>query len=324
MLQETLNRLQIGEVQSSENLSIAPLLTDEVAEPRYLLMQDALTQGLLVIEEVNESGRVNTIKATNKAAMPVLLPDSEQLVGAKQNRVLNVSILLAPMTTTLIPVTCVEQGRWGYRARAQQRVMAFEASAYMLHAAARSEKAQQVHRMRRMRGEAMADQGAIWHEVADMSRAAAAYSPTGALHDVYEQRRRDIDSYLEAFEPLPNQVGAVFAVNGEIVGVEVFDSPETFRKMFPKILRSYALTAMTSPHSETRPISRHDADQFLNALADMPTESFQSVGLGTEAHLNDEQVSGCALLHEGQLIHLYAFRRPERRYAHEPELVGVF
>lgn len=103
MLKETLDRFQIGEVQSYENLSIAPLLTDEVAEPRYLLMQDALLQGLLVIEEVSEGGSVNTIKATNKATLPVLLPDSEELVGAKQNRVLNVSILLAPLTTTLIP-----------------------------------------------------------------------------------------------------------------------------------------------------------------------------------------------------------------------------
>ncbi|MCS6923958.1 MAG: hypothetical protein NZM10_06215, partial [Fimbriimonadales bacterium] len=133
MLHETLNRLRIGEVQTYENLSIAPLLTDEIAEPHYLLMQDALTQGLLVLEEIGEAGSVNTIKATNKATMPVLLPDSEELVGAKQNRVLNVSILLAPMTTTLIPVTCVEQYRWGFRARAQQLARAFEASEYMLH-----------------------------------------------------------------------------------------------------------------------------------------------------------------------------------------------
>ena len=173
-------------------------------------MQDALRQGLLVIEEVSEGGSVDTIKATNKAATPVLLPDSEELVGAKQNRVLNVSIL------------------------------------------------------------------------------------------------------------------AVFAVNGEIVGVEAFDSPETFRKMFPKLLRSYALTAMTSLRSEARAIRVGEVDEFLNAVADAPAETFQPVGLGMETHLNDEQVNGCALLHEGRLIHLYAFRRPERRHTRAPELVGAF
>jgi hypothetical protein len=324
MLQDILNRLQIGTVESRENLSIAPLLTDEIAEPRYMLMQDALAQGLLVIEEVSEGGSVNTIKATNKATMPVLLPDSEELVGAKQNRVLNVSILLAPMTVTLIPVTCVEQGRWGFRARAHQRAMAFEASEYMLHVEARSAKAQQVHHSRKRRGAPMADQGAIWAEVGRKMYEVEAHSPTGAMHDMYEYRRSDIDSYLEGLQPLPNQVGAVFAINGEIVGVEVFDSPSAFQKMFPKLLRSYALTAMTSPRHEPRSISRADADEFLNTLAKTPTETFQPVGLGAELHLNNEQVSGCALLHEGRLVHLYAFRRPERRPAREPELIGVF
>ncbi|OYT75436.1 MAG: hypothetical protein CFK49_03165 [Armatimonadetes bacterium JP3_11] len=324
MLQQILDRLQMGEVQSWENLSIVPLLTDTVAEPRYLLMQDALAKGLLVIEEVSVSGSVNTIKATNKATVPVLLPDSEELVGAKQNRVLNVSILLAAQTTTLIPVTCVEQGRWGTRSRLHQQALAFEASAYMLHAEARAMKARQVYRSRATSGFAHADQGAIWEEVHRKQREAAAYSPTGALHDVYQRRRHDIESYTSAFQSLPNQVGAVFAVNGEIIGAEVFDSPETFRKMFPKLLRSYALTAITSPHLDARSMRAAEVDEFLNAIANAKAESFQPVGLGVETHLNSQQVSGCALMHDGQIVHLYAFRKPERRHAREPELAEIF
>ncbi|GIV09813.1 MAG: hypothetical protein KatS3mg019_1904 [Fimbriimonadales bacterium] len=324
MLQQIVDRLQMGEVQSYENLSITPLLTDTVAEPRYLLMQDALAKGLLVIEEVSVSGSVNTIKATNKATVPVLLPDSEELVGAKQNRVLNVSILLAAQTTTLIPVTCVEQGRWGTRNRLHQQALAFEASAYMLHAEARAMKARQVYRSRATSGLAHADQGAIWEEVHRKQREADAYSPTGALHDVYQRRCHDIESYARVFQPLPNQLGAVFAVNGEIVGAEVFDSPETFRKMFPKLLRSYALTAITNPRFDTRPMRAAEAAEFLNVIANATAESFQSVGLGAETHLNSQQVSGCALMHDGQIVHLYAFRKPERRHARERELAEIF
>lgn len=320
MLQEALKRLQVGEVQSCANLSVVPLLTDETAEPRYLLMQDAMAQGLLVIEEVSEAGSVNTVKATNKSTMPVLLPDSEELVGAKQNRVLNVSILLAPMTTTLIPVTCVEEGRWSTRERARQRALAFEASAYMLHAEVRAAKSEQVYRARRKHGEALADQAAIWTEVRRKQREFAYYSPTNALHDVYEHRRHDIESYLSAFSPLPRQVGAVFAVNGEIIGIEVFDSPATFHKMFPKLLRSYALTAMSSARQKARAVRTDEVQEFLNTVANAPTEPFQPVGLGREVHLNDARVSGCALLYEEQLVHLYAFRRPAR----EPEMTEIF
>ncbi len=134
----------------------------------------------------------------------------------------------------------------------------------------------------------MAEQGAIWEEVHRKQGEFACYSPTSALQDVYEYRRHDIDSYLRVFHRLPNQAGAVFAVNGEIIGVEAFDSPETFRKMFPKLLRSDAQTGMSSPYHETRAVRISEVDNFLNAVADAPTELFQPVGLGCEAHLNSE------------------------------------
>ena len=43
--------------------------------------------------------------------------DGEELIGAKQNRILNTTVLVAAHTEVTIPVSCVEQGRWGYRGR---------------------------------------------------------------------------------------------------------------------------------------------------------------------------------------------------------------
>ena len=46
------------------------------------------------------------------APSPVLLVDGEELIGAKQNRVLNLSILIPAKQRCVIPICCVEAGRW--------------------------------------------------------------------------------------------------------------------------------------------------------------------------------------------------------------------
>jgi hypothetical protein len=56
----------------------------------------------------------------------VLILDGEELVGAKQNRIVNTTILVAAGAEIVIPVSCVEQGRWTYKSDAfssKHRVM---------------------------------------------------------------------------------------------------------------------------------------------------------------------------------------------------------
>ena len=75
------------------NLTMLPL-TNAVHAPReYLLLDEALEQGLVTVREISESGSVPDLAFENSAGHPVLLIDGEELVGAKQNRVLNLSVL---------------------------------------------------------------------------------------------------------------------------------------------------------------------------------------------------------------------------------------
>ena len=66
---------------------------------------------------MRQAGSVPFLKVANRADRPLLPLDGEELLGAKQNRILNTTVRVAAHTEVTIPVSCVEQGRWGYRGR---------------------------------------------------------------------------------------------------------------------------------------------------------------------------------------------------------------
>jgi hypothetical protein len=111
---EFLSSLQLGEMSTHKNLSVLPVFPGRNGGPVYLTLKEALQQGTLTISEVTDGGSVPELKVINKGDMPVLLLDGEELAGAKQNRVLNTTILLDVNSETTIPVSCTEHGRWSY------------------------------------------------------------------------------------------------------------------------------------------------------------------------------------------------------------------
>ena len=97
----------LGEPQHHESLTVFPILAEVSRELPYILLADALSSGVLTIGEKN-GGQVPFLLARNTGPDPVLILDGEQLIGARQNRMTNRSILLAPKSTTEIPVSRAE------------------------------------------------------------------------------------------------------------------------------------------------------------------------------------------------------------------------
>ena len=104
--------LTIGPVWSRDNLAVHPLIAAAAGKRAYLTMDEALATKSFRVSEVSKSGSVPELKVLNDLSQPVLLLDGEALVGAKQNRVLNLSIMVPAHGEMNIPVSCVEAGRW--------------------------------------------------------------------------------------------------------------------------------------------------------------------------------------------------------------------
>ena len=78
---------------------------------------DAIKIGMLhsveVINAVLKS--LNKIKVKNYSSDFLILHDGEIIVGAKQNRTIDKSVILKPKETRNVDVLCVEKGRWSFR-----------------------------------------------------------------------------------------------------------------------------------------------------------------------------------------------------------------
>ncbi len=105
-------QVEMGEMQRDNRFGVIPLYQPLESMLPYIGVATALEQNTLVITEVSEGGTIGDLKVTNTGPTPVLVLDGEELAGAKQNRIVNTTILLKERSESIIPVSCTEQGRW--------------------------------------------------------------------------------------------------------------------------------------------------------------------------------------------------------------------
>jgi len=89
-------RLTYGAAVTKKNITIIPLIATDDRDADYLTLDEALANGCIRVSEVSEHGAVPALKVVNTGDTAVFLLDGEELIGAKQNRVVNLSILVPP------------------------------------------------------------------------------------------------------------------------------------------------------------------------------------------------------------------------------------
>lgn len=131
----------------------------------------------------------------------MLFVEGEELVGAKQNRILNTSILVAAHTKLKIPVSCVEQGRWGYRSRH------FGSSGSHSPSKVRYALRKGVSDSLKTGGGHRSNQGDVWAKVSGTHAEHGTHSDTGAMSDAFAQKQKEIDDVREKLGYVENATG---------------------------------------------------------------------------------------------------------------------
>jgi hypothetical protein len=301
VIQDSLAGLKLGAPQAHRNLALFPLIAADDVPAGYVLLDEALERRLARVTEISATGSVPELAFENTSAEKILLVDGDELIGAKQNRIINLSILVGGGKRIAIPVSCVEQGRWSYRSSA------FAAAKRSLFAKARAKKMGRVSASLRERGARSSDQGEVWADVADKVAFCRADSSTGAMSDAYAASARQLDGYTAAFRAELHQRGAVAAIDGKVVGLELFDSEVTFARYLNKLVRSYALDALETAGNESPAPEAEAVERFPACLQAAAAERYVALGEGEDIRLSGNGVKGGALAVGDRLVHLAGF-----------------
>jgi hypothetical protein len=246
LVRKYLSTLTLGEPQHHKNFSVVSIMRPSNGGPLYQNLKEALTYRTLLVTETGPEGSVPELKVANKGDVPVLLLDGEELTGAKQNRVLNTTILIDAHTEIVIPVSCTEQGRWSYTSNH------FDDSDVIMASQVRSRKSQTVSKNLQMGMSFRSNQGEVWDGIREMAYEAKVAAPTGAMKDVFNAREDELAEYIMAIECRPNQTGMIAFIRGAVAGFDSLSCASAYRAIHAKLVKSYAMEAVLLKKRKTK------------------------------------------------------------------------
>jgi hypothetical protein len=302
-IKDFLEIIKSARAQAYQNLVLFPILAPESGDPDYLTLEEALSQEAVVITEVSEGGQVPELRLVNHSESRILILDGEELKGAKQNRIVNATFLIGPRMEVVIPVSCVEHGRWNYKSRN------FDSGEKIMHYSLRRDHQREVSKNLREEKSFRSNQGMIWNELADKVERMKVSAPTGAMEDLFEQQKAKLHEYLTAFTLVDCQVGVIMAVNGEIAGIELFWYYKTLQAFFGKLVESYALDAIDwLNEAKGTSVPPEKAREFLEQVKGASRTHHPSPGQGENVRFQGLGINGASLVAGNRVLHLSAFQ----------------
>jgi hypothetical protein len=294
-IQRFIQHLDVGEPVYYNNLTIIPVYTQRLENRReYMTLDDALANGWLTISEVDE-GRVPQVELNNYSKQTVYIMGGEIISGGKQDRIFGREVLLGPGAKhVLVPVYCVEENRWQYEtdtfySKQNLGTWNLRSTAQVAPEGAQAE---------------------IWGDISAAHRDMGVRSRTMAYQEAYEQKgvREKVVEHERYFQNIPtlhrDTIGVVVGVGGQIVSVDLFTDPSIFQALWPKILKSSALAAVSGGRGGS--VTQDDAARFIRRLYDARYQRKTAVDLGVEFSAY-EGVNVNALVYKNAVIHLSAF-----------------
>jgi len=307
--------LRMGEPRIHNGIGLWPVFAESSPEPAYITLAEALSLDGFKITEVSEGGSVPSLRVINETPHHVLLFDGEELKGAKQNRILNTTILIASGSSLDVPVSCTEQGRWSYDSAE------FSSSGSLAHSGLRKQKSASVAYSLQMNETHASDQGAVWSEIEQLHMAAKSddNSKTRAMKDAYEGSQRELDEFTRDIPCQDGQCGLLAVIGDRVEGMDLLSLPDAYAKLHRRLVESHAMDFLVRKKGVSRKALDSEAPaRFLAEAAKARETVHATPGLGSDHRLRFRWGHGAALRVDETVVHLAVFGGGGLGQGHHP------
>lgn len=279
--------LKTGTVEIVEKSAAPPRNQGQAERPAD---GDPFSESTLSLDGGND---VNELMVINRSEKPLYLMPGEIIVGGNQDRTIGEELVVAPDGQPIpLNVFCVEHARWGAREEQDYANLLLTAEMNLATAAELDRDAIKglaeeanggkfiasggtLSKPVRLAVQQENNQAHVWEEVAKEIASSKVEAETGTFIANYsdaesvERLKPYTDRLHDPIADTKNVVGVIVAVNGEMESLDVFQSTPLFKKLWPKLLKSYALDASNAPNEEnpSKLATREGALAFLKEIA---------------------------------------------------------
>ena len=292
---EFINDLEFDKEQVHNNLMFIPITSSKKHDFGFLSLNKAFEDGLVEIKELDDDGSVPEVKVYNKSEQFLIIFDGEHLIGAKQNRIVNKTIIINPFSEIVVPVSCTEAGRWHHNSEG------FSKSKYNAPM-----------KMRKASKQGEDSQSEVWDHVAAFMQTAELQSPTSSLHEVFEEVSPSFDDYREKITKLPSQVGVIVYVNGVFTGLDILGDPKLFSDLYENLMNSYLIEGLDKPdENRVENNSQNLTKEILDELIQSRLTKGKSIGAEGRENIKGRKTLGEFVSFNKAPIHIALFHNQD-------------
>jgi hypothetical protein len=277
---------RLGTPFTHKNLTVFPVLSDDPGTRADLItLDEGLRSGKVTITELGADGssrtidrrqlsrsaEVNRLALTNRSGKALVLIAGEMILGGRQDRIVGHDCIIeASEAPVPLDVFCVEHGRWSGGAAFGQSVnnVVSDQSLGKDDVIKLASVAPLARPDIREKAQAQKSQEQVWSAVAETVTVTGTSTSTGTLKSVYEDKEvnKKINAYEQALRnklSAESIVGVVAAIGDKVISADVFASHSLFQAYWPKMLKSYALEAVSRNSTAKQQVIKAEAEAFL-------------------------------------------------------------